>query len=175
MQRTPQATPETILLREAGTEDIPAILAVAEATWRPTYLSIVPEAQVDYMYAEIYNPASLKKQIETWQHTFLLLLLDNIPVGFASFSPRTGEPNAFKLHKIYLVPGQQGKGLGKRLIEAVSDRARKAGAHHLDLNVNRNNPARFFYERNEFRILGEENVPIGPYWMNDYVMRLSLQ
>ncbi|MBC7923682.1 MAG: GNAT family N-acetyltransferase [Ferruginibacter sp.] len=176
MQRTESgtdsgATDETIRCREAGAADIPAILAVAEATWRPTYLSIVPEEQVDYMYAAIYNPASLRQQIEDWHHTFLLLWLNNTPVGFASFSPRTEEPTVFKLHKLYLVPGRQGQGLGKRLIEAVSDRVRKAGGHHLDLNVNRNNPARFFYERNGFRILGEEDVPIGPYWMNDYVMR----
>jgi diamine N-acetyltransferase len=43
----------------------------------------------------------------------------------------------------------------------------------LDLNVNRHNPAKSFYEKIGFTVLREEDVPIGPYWMNDYVMRFT--
>ena len=44
-----------------------------------------------------------------------------------------------------------------------------------DLNVNRHNPALAFYERLGFQQHREEDIPIGPYWMNDYVMRKELR
>ncbi|MBS1504124.1 MAG: GNAT family N-acetyltransferase, partial [Bacteroidetes bacterium] len=68
----------------------------------------------------------------------------------------------------------QGKGYGKILINEVAQRTRDAGKHRLDLNVNRYNKARTFYEKMGFTVAYEEDIPIGPYWMNDYVMRKEL-
>jgi ribosomal protein S18 acetylase RimI-like enzyme len=42
------------------------------------------------------------------------------------------------------------------------------------LNVNRNNEAKEFYKKLGFKIIREEDIPIGQYWMNDYVMRLTI-
>jgi ribosomal protein S18 acetylase RimI-like enzyme len=159
------------MIKQADPSDIPAIITVAEATWEPTYRDFIDPAQIRFMYEAIYSASSLRKQMEELGHTFLLLQETNIPVAFASFSPRAEEPTIFKLHKIYLLPNQQGKGLGKLLMEEVCNRVRQAGGTFLDLNVNRYNPARHFYERTGFSIIREEDIPIGPYWMNDYVMR----
>jgi ribosomal protein S18 acetylase RimI-like enzyme len=164
----------TVHIREAGPADIPAITAVAEATWEPTYRAIITSAQIQYMYAHIYAPEALTQQMNEWKHTFLLLSVDEVPSAFAAFAPRPEAPTTFKLHKIYLLPNLQGQGLGKQLITEVGRRVRAAGGTQLDLNVNRLNLARFFYERNGFRILREEDVPIGPFWMNDFVMRKPL-
>ena len=70
--------------------------------------------------------------------------------------------------------GEQGQGLGVHLIEAVENAARAAGGQFLDLNVNRYNPAIAFYERRGFARHSEVDVPIGPYFMNDYIMRKAL-
>jgi ribosomal protein S18 acetylase RimI-like enzyme len=64
-------------------------------------------------------------------------------------------------------------GFGRALIVDVVDRLRQRDLHMLDLNVNRFNPALHFYKKIGFRVIREEDVPIGPYWMNDYVMRLE--
>ena len=45
----------------------------------------------------------------------------------------------------------------------------------LDLNVNRHNQAQEFYKKLGFKIIREEDVPVGQYFMNDYVMRLNLE
>lgn len=162
------------MIVQAGPDDIPAIISVAEATWEPTYRDFIDPQQIAFMYAEIYSSGALCRQMEELGHTFLLLHHEGNPVAFASFSPRSEEPTIYKLHKIYLLPDQQGKGLGKLLMEEVCNRVEKAGGQFLDLNVNRCNPARYFYERNGFSIIREEDIPIGPYWMNDYVMRRIL-
>ena len=50
----------------------------------------------------------------------------------------------------------------------------EAGKETLDLNVNRHNKAKNFYEKMGFQVAYEEDIPIGKYWMNDYVMRKIL-
>ena len=97
---------------------------------------------------------------------------NTMPFGFASYSEKP--EGVFHLHKIYVQPAQQGLGLGQRLIGAVEEAARQAGGRVLELNVNRHNPAQAFYERQGFQQHREENIPIGPYWMNDFVMRKEL-
>ena len=74
--------------------------------------------------------------------------------------------------KLYIDPGQQGKGIGKILLDHVLTDIKPKGAGNLELNVNRHNKARQFYEKIGFVIT---KVDIGKgYFMNDYVMNLSL-
>ena len=170
--------PEQKSVRIAGLEDIPTIYSLAKAIWPATYRAILSKEQIEYMFQETYNPNSLRKQIENLGHTFLLLFVADVAAGFASFSTKqeAGKESRsiYKLHKLYVRPSGQRKGLGNYLMTEVSERVKANGGQWLDLNVNRHNPARWFYERIGFQILREEDIPIGPYWMNDYVMRKEL-
>ncbi len=163
-----------LAIRTATLADIPTIISLAEATWEPTYRFIISREQIDYMYRVIYTPASLRRQMAEEQHTFLLAYSDGHPAGYASFSRLAGAEAVFKMHKIYLLPSHQGQGMGQHLIEAVEGAVREAGGQALELNVNRYNPAIAFYERRGFVRQREVDVPIGPYFMNDYIMRKEL-
>ncbi|QNF33676.1 GNAT family N-acetyltransferase [Adhaeribacter swui] len=154
-------------------DDLPAILSVAEQTWAPTYQSILSAEQIAYMYQEIYDPSALEKQASEGQQ-FLLLLHNQKPAGFAAYS-RQKEATVFKLNKIYVLPSCQGHGFGYQLIKAVEDAAKRAGGTTLLLNVNRHNPAKAFYENCGYTVAYEEDIPIGPYFMNDYVMQKELE
>jgi GNAT superfamily N-acetyltransferase len=69
----------------------------------------------------------------------------------------------------------QGKGVGKLFINAIIDAVKTAGGTILELDVNRYNNARFFYEKQGFTIYKEKDVDIGNgYFMNDYEMRKVL-
>jgi len=159
------------LIREAATTDVDAILQIAEQTWWPTYSPILSKEQITFMLGEIYSKEKITAQLADGSQTYLLLLEDGQPVAFAAYSPREDNADIYKLHKLYCLPATQGKGYGKILINAVADNVKEAGKHTLDLNVNRHNSARAFYEKMGFTIAYEEDIPIGPYWMNDYVMR----
>ncbi|WP_419788757.1 hypothetical protein HDF24_20425 [Mucilaginibacter sp. X4EP1] len=60
------------------------------------------------------------------------------------------------------------------MINAVIAKVQKAAKHTLDLNVNRHNKAISFYAKMGFNIAYEEDIAIGSYWMNEYVMRLQV-
>lgn len=147
---------------------------IAASTWWLTYGGFISQDQLDFMFELIYHPDSLVRQMQEEGHTFLLLRVEGVPAGFASFSAKVPAEKVYKLNKIYLRPEQQQKGLGKVLLQAVEAQVCQRQGRLLDLNVNRHNPARSFYERCGYAMLQEEDIPIGPYWMNDFVMRKEL-
>lgn len=163
-----------VFIIEGNEEHIPAIVQMAEKTWRATYSEILSADQMDYMLKTIYGKEVLAKVIQNGSQKFLLLKDGNGLQGFVSFGARPEDPDIFKIHKLYVLPANQGKGYGTILIEEVKKRLRLNGITTLDLNVNRYNPAKEFYGKLGFEIVREEDVPIGPYWMNDYVMRLRI-
>lgn len=164
-------------IRKVGTEHIATIRNLALRAWKVAYKDILTPGQMDYMLEQIYSPASLQNQLTNLGHQFVILYNENIPAGFASYSRKAGgSPTVQRLHKIYLDPAQQGKGLGHELINFVIAAAKASGATDLELNVNRHNPAQDFYKKLGFIIIREEDVDIGNgYFMNDFVMNLKLQ
>lgn len=162
-------------IRIAELSDVAAIQELAEITWKPTYVPIVGTEQVRYMLDAFYSTEVITRQISAGTQTYLLLTNDNIPKGFAAFSPRPENPEVYKLHKLYCLPADQGKGYGKALLGAVETCVLDAGKTTLELNVNRHNRAKIFYEKMGFEVAYAEDIQIGNgYEMNDYVMRKHL-
>jgi GNAT superfamily N-acetyltransferase len=161
-------------IRQATIHDVETILEIAQKTWWATYSPILEKEQISFMLGEIYSVEKISSQLKTNTQTYLILIEDGKPVAFAGYSPREEDPDIYKLHKLYCLPETQGKGYGKILINEVAQKTLEAGKHILDLNVNRYNKAKNFYEKIGFSIAYEEDTPIGPYWMNDYVMRKEL-
>lgn len=160
-----------VSVKKVGTEAIPVIKNLANIIWPATYSELITPQQVDYMMELIYSNASLQKQIHNG-HQFIVAYEAATPVAFASYSARENNPAVFKLHKIYILPNQQGKGIGKTLINYIVQDI--APSSSLQLNVNRHNKALQFYQKIGFRIIGEEDIDIGSgFYMNDYILELT--
>jgi diamine N-acetyltransferase len=162
-----------ITYKKAEIEDIAQIRAIAEKTWFVTYEPILGKEQPKYMFDLIYSEEALAEQMLSEQ-TFVMQFADNQIVAFASYSLKDEENGIYKLNKLYLNPDLQGGGFGRKLLGEVENQIKNLSGKILDLNVNRYNKARFFYEKVGFEIILEEDIPIGDYWMNDFVMRKSL-
>lgn len=162
-------------IRRAGIEDVELIRQLAYDTWPDAYGMILSPEQISYMLQRMYSIDVLSRQMDTG-HTFIIVYEDEKPVGFAGFSQKNeNEAGLFRLHKLYVLPSQQGKGTGKFLLQEVISRSKASGAHSLELNVNRNNKALHFYKKIGFQVTKEEDIDIGEgYFMNDYVMLLDL-
>ena len=155
-------------IRFAEREDINTIGFLAQQIWPTAYSDILSKDQLQYMLKLLYSPDALKNQM-VQHHIFLLAELNEEPVGFASYSPT--ENFAYKLHKLYVLPSLQGRGVGKALVDFILEEIIISGAQRLQLNVNRNNAAKHFYEKLGFKVIREDDIDIGNgYWMNDYVM-----
>ena len=159
------------LVKKADVEDIPLIRELTFAIWPQTYSSLISKEQVDYMLQMMYSPASLQQQMKDGS-TFIIVYEDTLPVGFAAYKPI--DPLTWKLDKIYILSSQQGKGTGKFIINFIVDEIKLQNAKALQLQVNRENKAKDFYEKLGFKIIQTANFDIGNgYFMNDYVMELT--
>ena len=163
------------LIKAATVEDLPAIRDLASVIWRAYYPSIVTREQIEYMLARMYALETLRDEIQSQGIRFDRLLLGNDLIGFAAYGP-TATATIWKLHKLYLLPDQHGKGLGSQLLQHCEAQAHLLGADHLTLNVNKRNArAIAAYERNGYAIAESVTLDIGGgFVMNDFVMAKPL-
>lgn len=160
-------------IKEATVKDIPLIRELCFKVWPQTYTGIISNEQIDYMLELMYSEKSLHQQMSEQQCKFIFVYDDNDAVGFASFSETS--PSIFKLHKIYILPNQQGKGTGKFVIDYIINEIKTKGATALHLQVNKRNKAKSFYEKLGFTELYQFDLPIGNnFVMDDYLMEKKL-
>lgn len=163
-------------IKKAGTANTKEIQQLVYTIWPDAYGAILSKEQLDYMLELIYNDDALKDQVENLQHQFIIVYEGDKAVGFASYSPKEKNNfSIFRLHKLYVLPAQQGKGTGKILLNYIISEIKKAGATILELNVNRHNTAFNFYKKLGFAVTHETDIDIGNgYFMNDYIMALAV-
>ncbi|UKJ07604.1 GNAT family N-acetyltransferase [Solitalea lacus] len=157
-----------LIFKIASTTDIPEIISIADRTWKQTYRGIISDAQIEFMYSNNYTAEAIANQINDG-HIYALAFEGDIALGFASYSQPAQD--IVRIHKLYVLPDTQGKGVGRFLIDSVSEQAKTLGASILELNVNRYNKAKVFYEKIGFEISQEVDIPYGDFVLNDYVMR----
>ncbi|GAA0878414.1 GNAT family N-acetyltransferase [Algoriphagus jejuensis] len=162
-------------IRKLAKEELPKVQSIAHRTWPSTFGEILSPQQIEYMLEMMYDLPVLETQQEKG-HTFLLAEEIEKELGFAGFEMNHAGQAKAKLHKIYLLPEAQGKGVGKALIQEVVERAKEAGQTSLLLNVNKfNQKAIDFYARIGFVEIYKEVIDIGSgYVMDDVVMEFKL-
>lgn len=161
-----------LYIRKAGTNDIELIRSLCMDVWPQTYAPILAAGQIQYMLDQMYSAEALNKQLGEGQE-FLIVYNANVAIGFASFSKTAA--NIYKLNKIYILESQQGRGIGKLVVDYVINEIIPKGATALQLNVNRFNKAKAFYEKIGFISIRAEDIDIGNgYFMNDYIMEKTL-
>jgi ribosomal protein S18 acetylase RimI-like enzyme len=165
----------TASIRYATLDDINTIGFLAQQIWPAAYGGILAQDKIEYMLNLMYSPSSLAKQMIDQKHSFLVMEEEEEPVGFASFSPLPGNKK-YKLHKLYVLPDRQGKGMGKAMVDFIAEEISPMGAVALEVNVYRENKAVEFYQRLGFTVTGETDLDIGNgFFMNDYVMEKKLE
>jgi ribosomal protein S18 acetylase RimI-like enzyme len=80
------------------------------------------------------------------------------------------------LHKCYLLPETQGRGLGSKALELLCALLVAVGASSVELRVNRHNRSAIgFYGKNGFLTYAEDCREIGGgFVMDDFLMRRDL-
>ena len=159
---------------KASLKDILLINKLAEQVWEPTYKEILSPEQLQYMFTMMYSKESISEQIVSKGHEYLLVKDDAQYYGFTSYEINA-KPGVTKIHKIYVLPNAQGKGVGRILLSAVEKEAVAMNNKVITLNVNRFNKALHFYKKTGFQKVGEEDIDIGRgYLMEDFIMEKHL-
>ncbi len=160
-----------ITIREASDRDLAVVAELAAITFRAHYPTIISREQIEYMLEHMYSVPALRRQRQEG-HVILLGLLAGAPVAYASFGVSAEDQIEGQIHKLYILPEHQGRGIGQRLIEHIADRLVRMGRGRLVLTVNRRNISAInFYFKLGFTIRSVVDTDIGGgFSMNDFVM-----
>jgi len=131
--------------------------------------------ELDYMLTKFYSIQSLENQLANG-HVFILVSENNMNLGFISFEINAEKTTKTKIHKLYVLPKNQGKGIGMKLIDYVKNESVINENTALFLNVNKQNNAQEFYIKYGFKITKDIVINIGNgYVMDDFEMELQFK
>lgn len=144
--------------------------SVASKIVKDYYDPIIGAAQNDYMINMFQSESSIKRQLADGMRYFFVREADEI-IGFICIYPRG---DAMYLNKLYLSSGSRGKGFARSMIDFIISQSKPLDLSAIELNVNKNNPSKFIYEKLGFNRIRSEKNDIGSgFYMDDYVYRLD--
>lgn len=165
---------------KASESELKVVHDMADIVFRHTYRDILSPEQMEYMMEWMYSTSNLKKQLDEG-HVYHIAYSDGKPSGYVSVQHEGIDAKGktvFHLKKLYVLPSQQGNGLGSLLFETALRYVRETNGYkpaRIELNVNRNNPSVGFYLHLGMRILRQRDFHIGDgFYMNDYIMGLEI-
>ena len=169
-----------VLIRRGTVEDAGLLSELAARTFSETFAADnTPEDLAEYNAAS-FNVARLTSELEDPASTFLIAEVDGNAAGYARL--HDGEPekciegaNPVELVRLYVLREWLGRGVGEQLMRACLDEARQAGHETVWLGVwERNARAQAFYQKWNFRSVGEHVFPLGSDLQRDIVMERAL-
>lgn len=155
-------------------DELKHVQSIAYRTWPDTFGKILSTAQIEYMLNWMYSLETLEKQLKDG-HVFFLAEEGGEKLGFTGLELNS-QPGKTKIHKIYILPSAQGKGIGKALFQKIKQLAKENHQTNLTLNVNKYNQSAIdFYLHSGFEEIRREVIDIGNgYVMDDIVYELKL-
>jgi GNAT superfamily N-acetyltransferase len=163
-------------IRPGTIHDAAALAAFAARTFAETFEADNSAADMQAHLGQAYGVAQQAAELASPAIMTLLAEADDRLVAYAQVRrgpapPCVGVPDAIELHRFYVDAPAQGTGVAQRLMAAVRDAARTAGARHLWLGVwEHNTRAIRFYAKCGFVDVGSHDFVLGTERQTDRVM-----
>lgn len=157
-------------IRHAESGDADEIRKVAEKSWKDTYGEIISESSIEKIMDEWYDIEDLQKQAS--DPMFYVAELEGAVVGMVHSTVKDGRVD---LHRIYLDPKHQRKGIGSALYTRIEQEARKK-AEKMRLEVlSGNQKGLSFYKSKGFEEIREEEIELHGEKVRQKVMEKELE
>jgi ribosomal protein S18 acetylase RimI-like enzyme len=153
--------------------DLSKIKELAHQIWPVAYKEMISEEQINYMLDWMYDVSALEKQCDEG-HQFYIVEDKGERQGFLDVEVELNSQK-LKVHKLYVLTDKHGMGYGRILLHYAFQLAKEAGLSDVYLQVNRNNPAVHFYQKQGMEIVETADFDIGNgFFMNDFIMSKKL-
>ena len=155
-------------IRLAKTEDAESIAELGSVTFTQAFGHIFSDPKDLTRYLEAtFAVEKIQQSLQKENNVYWIAFVDQLPVGYAKLkvkSPCSFIPseNISQLQKIYVLQDYLSMKIGKRLQDFLLEWARRSGSESIWLSVYReNHRAIAFYERNNFKTIGQHQFRIG--------------
>lgn len=171
----------TPILRRAEAADAARLAPLALRTFRETFLE---EFAIPYPAADLaafeearFTPAAVAARLAHPEQAFWVVEDDEQLLAYANAGPCTlphpeVDPGAAELHRLYVGRAAQGRGLGRRLLEAALGwmAAERPGSAWIGV-WSGNVKARRLYEARGFAKVGEYDFMVGTWRDREHILR----
>ncbi len=128
------------------------------------YLHLWPNGDSTTYIESSFTNKVLEKEALDANTSLFIIHRHNLPAGILkiTFNKSLGkysEKDALYVDKIYILKECTGSGIGKKVLQFVSLRAKELGKKAIWLDAMQKGPALNFYLKNGFEIHGETSVP----------------
>jgi len=155
-----------VTYREWTETDFAAVQHVLLSTWLDAYASFIPEADIRGYFASTYSAEKLAALLLSPTSKGYVADENGDVVGFERLQYDEKE-NRLYVSSIYVLPGHQGKGIGRHLLGIAEDEARRLHLDRIWLGVmTQNTPSVEWYKKIGFAFPLEE-----PFTMGSTVVR----
>ena len=138
-----------MIVRRARVEDADAIERVRTDTWRDAYRGLMPDSLLSRLGYDATRRRALMAALPQDQFVFVAEDGEAV-VGFCTGGPSRSLDDPFRgeVYAIYVLPENQGGGLGRALLHTAANELVDQGLGSMIIWVLRENaPSRRFYER----------------------------
>lgn len=132
-----------MFVRTAGERDLEAIKALLAETWHATYDAVYGQKRVSEITAEWHSMAALRACL-THPHSEFLVADDGKTIAAMAFAASVDEGRVVWLRQLYVLPGQQRRGIGGMLLDEVADSFPEAGLIRLEVEAENLNAIGFY-------------------------------
>jgi GNAT superfamily N-acetyltransferase len=164
-------------LRRATIADAEALSRLAARTFTETFGHLYAPEDLAAFVAGSYAVERQRVILSHPDYAVWFLERDGVPIGHAAAGP-CGLPHPEvvrgdgEIKRLYLVQGEQGGGLGTRLMHAAMDWLLRDGPRTLWVGVwSENHGAQRFYARHGFAHVGEYLFPVGKARDREFILR----
>jgi len=171
----------TIMIRRARPDDCDMLAVLGEATFRETFVegfAIAYSADdLAQFVAQSYAPEVFAAKFADPTQALWLAFAGDEPVGYANAGPcrlphPDVQPHHGELYRLYLSQGQQGRGLGRGLMETALAWLMREYPGPLWLGVwSGNLKAQAFYAHYGFEKIGDYEFPVGATRDHEFILR----
>ena len=129
-----------VRLRPATPDDVAGIHQVCADAWRDTFTGLVATERIEQIIAQYYNPERLRAELTAPDGQPGWLVADEGGTVVGAVRGGMVEPAAGEIFQLYVAPSRQRRGIGTRLLQAMTDRQLAQGAREQWVSVLRGNP-----------------------------------
>lgn len=145
------------MIRLATQDDVQQIAEVHVQSWKETYTGLI--------HQHILDDLRVEKRVQLWQilvgdenHRIFVYENAGKVLGFIDGLLHPNK-NIAEIKAFYLMKQIQGQGIGRELFEKFYQLIQPEQHQFLQLDVIKQNPSRYFYEKMGGQVIGEEVIP----------------
>jgi GNAT superfamily N-acetyltransferase len=172
--------PSAARIRRAGPADAALLAELGARTFHETFAADNrPEDMAAYL-ASAFSVEQTERELSDPRSIWLVAEIDGAAAGYAKLYAGAAPecvrgPDPVELARIYAARAWLGRGVGALLLRACLEEARRGGHRTIWLGVwERNERARAFYRKWDFRDAGTQIFQLGSDTQTDVVMEREL-